>query len=345
MNLEKKENKWAIVTLTSKGVEVSLKIKENLPEKDIDIYTMEKFKTDGVKIYEGSLKNLFENLFKDCSTIVCVMATGIVVRTIAPFIKHKSIDPGVIVLDASGKFVISLLSGHIGNANENSILIADRIGATPVITTASDSLNSISVDEIGKRINAEVENFVAAKNVTSDILENKKIFLNNEAKVELKNLNLPENISENKEDFDSEILITIENKKGDFAKLIPKVLTVGIGCRKNTEAKDIINFVKEVFKENNLNLKAILKFASINLKKDEVGIIKTCEYFKADFEIVDNEKILEIEDRFEPSEFVKKITGVSSVCEGAGFVASNYGEELVKRTAKNGMTLSVWRNK
>ena len=150
----------AVVAITRRGVETALKIKEALDKAGLNstVYAPKKYSQNGVVPLEKKLGDFIKDTYSTVDALVAVMATGIIIRSVAPLLESKLTDPAVIGVDATGKFVISLLSGHYGGANELTRTIAKGIGATPVITTASDVTGKMSVDEIAKILHLTIQN-------------------------------------------------------------------------------------------------------------------------------------------------------------------------------------------
>ncbi len=338
--------KWAVVTLSAKGLETALKVAEVF---ESDIYTLEKYIKDdmdslNIKAIPGKFRDFNGYLFENYRTIVYIMATGIVVRDIAPYIKHKSVDPAVLVMDGKGDFVISLLSGHLGGANEKTLKLAEKIGAQPVITTMSDVVGKTAVDIIAMKLDCAIGSFESAKVVTADIINDDIVSITGDYKI--KNENLPVNIvvGENNK-VKSRIVLSnrrdVVLNEGD-ALLIPRNIVLGVGCRRDTPFEKIDAFIKEELERNNLRMKSVKRISSIDLKSTEKSLIEFGEKQGIEFITYSAEELVKYEDKFGVSEFVKKITGVGSVSETSGYVGSNFGKKITDKTAKDGMTLSIW---
>lgn len=337
--------KLAIITLTKGAVVQAKKIKKHL---NADIYTLKKHQTDGLKIINGKLSNSMEYFFKNYDTILFIMATGIVVRSIARHIKDKTVDPAILVMDEGGKHVISLLSGHIGGANSASIYISSLIGATPVITTSSDVNGVLSVDMLAKKYNLSIESMEDAKIVTADIVNDKKVGIKSDINIDenlIKNLILQDD--EEFKNVNSLIDITNKIKKYDIntSVLIPKNIVLGIGCRRGIEKDRILDAIYKSMDKNNLYIKSIKKIATVDVKKDEIGLMESSKELNVPLKIVDREDIKKIEHLFEGSEFVKKTIGVLSVSEPVGYISSNTGKCIMKKTKMDGITISIWEEK
>ena len=322
--------KTAIFAVSRDGVTLAERIRENI---ESDIFTMEKYKTaDSITFHK--LSEEVESQFLNYRAIIFVAAAGIAVRAISGLPVSKLQDPAVIVIDETGKFVIPILSGHIGGANKIAGEIAEIIGAIPVITTATDVKGSIAVDVLAEKIKGEIESMESAKTVTALIAEGKESFIA-----------LPANVTFN-QNKNTESCIIISNRKNiEIAKIIPKNIVLGIGYKAGTDFADIINFVKEILKELNLEEKSVKTVATCEKKRNEAGIIKTAEAFNAEFKVVINEEILEVEDKFEKSDFVKSQIGVYSVAEPSAYIAgSKRGRFLTGKRKFKGITAAVWED-
>jgi len=167
----------AIVALTKHGIATAARIARGLKKIQIRcvIYSLESIQTAGITPFDGDLKGLFAKLFVTFDGIIAVMAVGIVVRSIAPIIADKKIDPAVVVIDDLGKYAVSLLSGHIGGANRLTKIVAAQIGAIPVVTTATDLLGLKSVEEVAEEHGLKVVNPDSLTPINSAIVNGRKI--------------------------------------------------------------------------------------------------------------------------------------------------------------------------
>ena len=133
--------KVAIISVSKKGYELSVKLKKLLDSDSTII------KCD---IYHKDVKNTFNLLFYEYDSIIAIMASGILIRSISHLIESKTTDPAILNIDDNGNFVISMLSGHLGGANKLTLKIADLIDATPVITTSTDVNKKLGIDVLAK---------------------------------------------------------------------------------------------------------------------------------------------------------------------------------------------------
>lgn len=318
--------KLAVITVTEKGVRNGLKIKEKI---NCDVFTISKFMKEKTLLIENGLQNFFEKNLLKYDTFLFITASGIAVRTIAPFIKSKDKDPAVLTMDEEGNFIISLLSGHLGGANEAAKILGEITGAVPVISTASDVSGKIAVDTIAMKINGKLESLESAKKVTSLIVAGKEV-----------DIKVPENM----ENENPQGVILISNRKNiEIAKIIPQNIVVGIGCKKNKEAEKIIDAVKDSFEKLNLCEESIRVFATVDIKENEAGIIGTAEYFGKELKIISRDDIQKIENNFETSQFVKKSIGVGAVSAPCAFIAGKgRGKFLAEKLKYEGITISIF---
>ncbi len=321
-------NNQAIFCVTENGIEIAKKINEKIPS---DVFVIEKFnKNFGISF--TSLKEVVNENFKKYKYLIFIMATGIVTRIIAPHILKKDADPAVISIDEQGNFVIPLLSGHLGGANNQSKKIANIINSIPVITTATDVSGKIAVDTLAENLNCKLDSLESAKKVTSLILQNKEI-----------SIDLPKNIEVNNKNAEGIILIT--NKINiEITKIIPQNICVGIGCKKGMKVEDLEIFVNEVFNNFNLNIESIKNLNSCWIKQEEEGLLKLSKLINRKINFFSKEEIEEFENLIEEkSDFVKNTIGVYGVSEPCAYLGSNRkGKFLVKKIKKQGMTLSLF---
>lgn len=348
--------KISIISFTQKGADLSLRIKELLPQRDYEctLYSASSFVSQKEIIKkEGSLEGWCKDRFSEKSAIIFIGAMGIAVRGIASCIKDKLSDVPVLVLDEKGEFVIPVLSGHVGGANELASFLAGCIKACPVITTATDINSKFSVDLFAKKNNLYISNKDGIAKVSSKVLEgiNIRIAVDNKAIGEMAE-NLPdgtelseykniENYSDNnvypgvefveyKEDEYYDVLITSDpQKKNADLVLMAKEYVLGIGCKKGKSFEEINEFAKEVLSQNGINIECVKAAASIDVKKDEEGIKRFCKEYNIPFLTYTADELKEVQGDFEKSDFVLENVGVDNVCERA---AVKGGEEIAFQT-------------
>ncbi len=320
--------KWAVISVTQKGVKKALDVSGKI---NCDIYTLPKYSVHGTIAMDEGFRKGVEDIFFRYKTILFIMASGIVVRSIAPYIKTKDVDPGVLVMDEEGNFVTSLLSGHLGGANTACEKIAEAVGAVPVISTASDVSGSTAVDTIAIAIKGKMDSLEKAKQVTSLIVGGKKV-----------NLKLPENVVLG-ESNSAGVIVLSNRKELKISQIIPQNIVVGIGCRRGTTKESIIEAVEKSMDEANLHMDSIRIFATVDLKGDEEGLLEAVKYYNKEIAVISREEILPIENDFEGSDFVKKSIGVKSVSAPCALLASkSKGQFITEKMRHNGITVSLY---
>jgi len=334
--------KLALYALTSNAYALAKTIKKHIPEARIfakpEISDIEEHHLN------GKLGDVMAAQFNKFDCHLFIMATGIVVRLVAPLIKHKSQDPAVLVADEKGQFVISLLSGHLGRANENCKYIADLIDAKPVITTASDVQGKMAVDSLAMKVKGELIDFDRATNITALIVENKEIGIVSDITV---NVDLPDKMTVVSKAEGKDGYIYISNRpckdmEEPYAYIRLPNVVLGVGCRRGKPKAELLKAINDVLESLNIPIKCIRKIGTVDVKADEVGLIELADELKVPLEIWSRDKISEIESNFQGSDFVKEQIGVSAVAEPVGYLASNKGNKLAGKIKKDGITISVW---
>lgn len=325
----------SVVSFTQKGYLLSCKVAEKLEGLNnaykIEIYT--KCSQIGSSDIDKSISLKYGYTYIDSkidrwaaeqmqnkSTLIFIGACGIAVRAIASSVKNKLYDSPVIVIDELGKYVIPILSGHMGGANELSNLISKQINAVSVITTATDINEKFSVDVFAKENNLAILNKDGIAKVSAKVLSDKIITVSADSFfrewLTLENFEFVKYPPDRPVD----ILISRDNDIEKYdAKLYlkPKQFILGIGCKKNTTCENIELAISESLKETKIDRNEIRMIASVDLKKHEPGILKWCNQNRIDFVTYTAEELLSLEGEFTASAFVKEMVGVDNVCERA----------------------------
>ncbi len=347
------ENNTAILYITDNGRNLAERLGRLYPDARIV-----KFKSEVLpEIWNGSRNLIF------------IMATGIVVRTIAPLIKDKKTDPAVIVLDEKGNFAISLLSGHLGGANEIAKEIANFLNShnspsrtEAVITTASDVNNRTSVDLWAKENNLVIEDWELVPQIGTRLLNNGalRIYL------EKSEVKLPEDFLRVSEPRFGDVLIT--NKKDVYISrssctyasgeqcstsscrvkgqlyLRPKNLVIGIGCNSGTSAEEIEVSVKRVLDGHNLSFLSVKSIATIDIKGNEPGLLSFAEKYNFHIDTFTPDGlnvVAQKAENIEKSDVVFNATGAYAVAEPATLLASGSNELLVQKQKTGNVTIAV----
>lgn len=315
-------------------------------------------------------ENFKENLrtgFGKYDSLICIMATGIVVRILAPLIVHKTSDPAVVVLDQKGKYAISLLSGHLGGANDLAREMAALSGGEAVITTATDVAGELSFDTFAKKHDMAIENIGQLKHISGALLSGKKVnvFTDKNA-AEL----YPELAKEQKRGMIAILPLseffktyTIESnipsvviderlfvsnstvpQAAPVLYLRPRTICAGIGCKRNMEQKPIEEALLQTLKEEGIHPLSLKCIATIPLKSDEPGIIGTAANLNVPLQIIPTEEIKNLDISqlgIQTSEFVASQTGVLSVSTACSYLASDKGTILRDKAKYKGITIAL----
>lgn len=277
--------------------------------------------------------------FDKADVMVFIGASGIAVRAIAPHVKSKTTDPAVLVIDERANFVISLLSGHIGGANELARQIAAAVNAVPVVTTATDVNNLFAVDEWAARHDMVISDMHAAKEFAAALVAGKTACFYSD--YEVKGM-LPNGV-ERADSGEIGMAITVDKNRKPFGTtvvLMPKILHLGIGCRRNTPLEKIENFVLTELARHGFDLRCVKSIASVDLKKDEQGLLAFAAKYGLPARFYTAAELQEAQGDFTPSAFVKSVAGVDNVCERAAVLASG-GKLRLRKAAHDGVTLAV----
>lgn len=275
-------------------------------------------------------------------------AAGIAVRMIAPWVKDKFTDSPVLVMDEKGEYIIPLLSGHVGGAVGIARDIAKMTGAVPVITTATDVQGKFAVDVFAVRNHLVISDRRKAKLISAAVLRNEKIAFYSEIPIKM---DIPEEllrVDDVSKCSDREVALWgisvkqyVDEEKENVLSLYPKNVIVGIGCRKGISSQVLMEGVECVLDELKLMREQICAFVSINLKKEEPGILEMTSKWDVPFYTFTAEELRTVESVSEGSEFVNKITGVDNVCERAVKYYCPEGKLILGKTKMEKMTVAV----
>lgn len=269
--------------------------------------------------------------------LVFVGAVGIAVRGIAPHLAGKSEDPAVVAVDEAGRFAIPLVSGHIGGANQLARCIAQRIGATAVVTTATDGRGLFAVDEWAARSGLAIKELGLAKAVAAALLEGQAVGFQSAFPV---GGALPEGLTSAPAELG--ILVSLDEGACPFPRtlhLVPRVLTLGIGCRRGASAEAVEQAVAAVLEQHRLSPLAVGRVASIDLKSNEPALHALVQAHGWELAFYTAEQLNALEGEFSCSAFVQQTAGVDTVCERAAVCGG--GELLVRKTVFEGVTVAA----
>ena len=342
--------KIAVIVLTERGRKTALRLRDCFVDKP-DLYLHEHCQSAGSSFSFKHLRQLMPLLWTGYSLLIFIMATGIVVRQISSYLENKARDPAVLVLDDNGRFIIPLLSGHLGGANAWARYLAALLPATPVITTATDAANLIAPDEYARRFNWKVWPLKNLPQINRLLLERGYLIVWTEYP-------LPEN-HPIKQDSNyrflpddqctrADLIITACSPTTDSQLfLIPPSLGAGIGCRRGIGTDAVLQAVSLALKQAGVSSQALGGLYSIDLKADEKGLAEAALILKIPFKTFSSDWIQQVntEQNLAKSELVKNKIGVDGVCEAASILGTQMGELILPKLKLQGITIALSRQR
>lgn len=306
------------------------------PEDVCRLYVPDRLTEGEAQAIAPPLPAFVGSVFQWADALVFVGACGIAVRAIAPHVRDKTTDPAVVAVDELARFVIPLLSGHIGGANALASRLSGALGATAAVTTATDVNRRFSVDAWAAEQGLFIDSMKAAKAVSAAILEG-MVPLTSDFPVTTA---LPPGVVFG-EDGPVGICVSWQKRMpfGTTLLLVPRVVRLGIGCRRGTNREAVSSVVERILAENGVHPAAVKSIASIDLKKDELGLLAFCQERGWPVEFYSASQLEEVEGEFSSSDFVLRTTGVDNVCERAAAIGG--GKVIIKKTARDGVTAAA----
>lgn len=340
-----------IISFTQNGIELSKRIAGALSGDEVFLYTKCSYaeKTDGVIYEEKSVREWTREKMSGHNALLFVGACGIAVRSLAPCMTDKLQDNPVLVIDEKGRFVIPLLSGHMGGANELAGKLAQKLDAVPVITTATDLNDGFAVDLFAKQNGLWIENKDGIAKISAKVLAGEKVGVYIEPGHWDDEEALPQGLCLSP--YPAELVIASskrESASADFASqevllcLRPKEYVVGMGCKKGKKAEEIEAFLREKLTAAGIRMNQVCALSSIDAKKEEEGLLAFCQKENIPFFTFSAKRLLELKGDFHASAFVEAQVGVDNVCERAALAPCGPGGSLImEKQAQDGMTLAI----
>ena len=357
-----KRKPYALVAITKHGVANARKYVDKFPYADL--YYMKKFaqgdeEARQIQLFDGTVRLLLPALFQQYQGIICIISLGAVVRMIAPLMIDKKVDPGVIVVDDKGQYVVSVLSGHIGGANALTNEFAKTIGAIPIVTTASDVQKTIPVDLFGAPFGWMWDSEEKLTSVSASVVNEEHVAIVQETGE--KNwwmhdspmpatLNIYRSISEAiRAKPQATLLITDRLIDAHEEVLLengviyrPRSIVLGIGCNRGTAMEEIEQVIDETLASLRLSKKSVKAVATIDLKKDEEGLLALTTKHGWGFVTYTPEQLNEMPIQ-NPSETVFKYTGAYGVSEPAALRYAKAKDLILEKKKSGNVTISIAR--
>lgn len=338
-----------ITALTPKGAALARRLREGLGEAVCRL--PRRFAGDRPEeIPFDRVAEVFQDAFDQKQPLVCVMAAGIVVRSITPHLQSKQTDPPVVVVDEVGKFAVSLLSGHLGGANDLARRVAEVLGGQAVITTATDVNELPALDVLAPRLGLVVENLDAVREIHLALLEGVPVRLVDQGG------RLTEALPEHLGLFIVETDLTAApavpgpgiyvgyeglNWPPGWLRLRPRVLVAGLGCHQETAADEVLDFLRQIFQKEGLSLLSLKSLATIEARKDAPGLKAAAQELGLELLWFSTDSLKNIPAP-NPSPTAARYLGVASVCEAAAIKAAG-GPLIVTKCKSANVTLAVAR--
>ena len=330
--------KLALFAYSRRGRETALRALSALrgPKDQCRCFASEKYAGGEFEVIQSPCAQFTGPLFAWADALVFVGAAGIAVRSVAPWVRDKRADPAVLCVDELGRFVIPLLSGHIGGANALALRLAAALGAVPVVTTATDINQKFSVDAWAAQNGLFIDGMKAAKAVSAAILEG-PVPLCSDFPMEGA---LPPGVILGESGPVGICLSWRERRPFDTTLLlVPPVLRLGLGCRRGVSAEKIAAAVDRALADAQIHPRAVKCAASIGLKQDEGGLLEFCQSRGWPLSFYSASELAALEGNFTPSERVLRVTGVDNVCERAAMMGA--ARLVLGKTAHDGVTVAA----
>ncbi|ORJ60280.1 cobalt-precorrin 5A hydrolase [Geothermobacter hydrogeniphilus] len=342
----------AIIAITPGGAALARRLQEEA--EGAELWLPEKLRSEEPASYfDRPLSVLMPELFARVDGLVCIMAAGIVVRLLAPQLRGKQHDPAVVVVDEAGRFAISLLSGHLGGANELAREVADILGGQAVITTATDVNHLPAWDTVARRLDLKVEPVERLKLLNGLLLQAGRIVLADpqrlvsDAFVAVPGVEVTRSFAAALQSrAEGLVFVTSRHlphldRRKNLLVLRPRCYAVGVGCNRGTDADEIETAVRDEMEKAFLSPGSISCLASIDAKQDEGGLLDAAARFGVSLKFFSKEQLNVVAVPSKPSEYALQAVGAGGVCEPAAILAAKGGRLLVKKKKNGNVTVAV----
>jgi len=346
-------DKISVLAITKNGIKIGQTLKEFFPEWIIFAPSKFSDQNDSIEWYSEPTSEKIVELFKNNDALICLFSLGAVIRLIAPHLKDKKTDPAVIVIDDKTNFVISVLSGHIGGANELTEKIAEKLQAQSVITTAADVNKTIAVDLVGRDFGWKIEDDSNVTKISAHMVNEEPIGVFQDVGERNWYKQLPKNVSlyntiEELENSKSKASLIISDKiveadlTSDLVIYRPASLVIGIGLHWDTSKETIMEGIRDCLKKFKLSSKSIAKLVSIKKPEDVQGLIDAGKEMGIPVEYIEREDLAKVTAP-NPSDTVKAFEGTASVSEAAAILVSKGKLIVEKQKFPPNLTIAIAR--
>jgi len=379
--------KMAVVAVSAGGAETARRVKQVYPAAQLILPEGIKeelssgaseagFPGKNCRYFKGGLKAAAGAIVHNYRSVVMVMAVGIAVRVLAPYLNDKIKDPAVVILDDRGDFAVSLLSGHLGGANDLAEELARHLGAVPVVTTATDRREITAVDLVASRLGWEVEDMRQVKVLSArqlkgnpallympdhiDLVKPVKGYVTVESLEELSGkLGLAEGSAEgnavagnsgrgaSKHEYAGVVLVSnswqLPRIPGGLPRVVlrPRDIVAGVGSRRGASSHAIVDAIKKVFYRNKKDIRCLSTLATVKEKAVEPGFKEAAGHLGVPLKVIDKNEIALVEHLFYSSPLVKDRLGIGAVAEPCAYLGSSRGRVISSKTAFDGITVAL----
>ena len=343
--------KIAIATINDPSFQTATKLAKLLDNHECHIFN--KQRDDGKMLHRfKKVDEILPTAWSEFEAIIFIMATGAVIRKIAPFLKDKSTDPAVVIASLDLKRVIPLLSGHLGGANELAEEICGKVDeCVNFVTTASDQIDRFAFDLFAKAHGFSISNLKSLAEVSNAIINRKKVQVVSYPVI----FELIKNFKGYKEEnftfcsianltkFDTNlptVYITPQHLANSSLQLHPKTITLGLGMNRGTSKEEIASAIAQFCFEHQIELSQITKLASFTKKADETGLLEYAKEQNLLLEFFDEDTINELERDFSPSQ-ATKFFGIKGVAEPASLLGSKHKTLFLNKRIYGAVTIAA----
>lgn len=330
----------AVIAVSPQGITIAEQLKVEWQEQLTIFSTHQHSSVESIR----NIKEHVDAHFGDYSAWVFIGAMGICIRTIAEHVQHKYHDPAVINIDSTGRFVVSVLSGHVGGANELTEHIASLLGAQAVVSTQTDNTGLWGLDLFSRKYGWAQVNNMGGLNKPIALYTNGKptallLEVRDKFTLELERTHAEHvDIYYKREDLDEskyELILVVSPRVYETSKpciqYIPKSLALGLGCRYQCAPKDIPEYICNEIRRLGYYPEAIKRIGTIDLKKDEPLLKEMLQLLNIEeADIYTSEDLAPVEIK-NPSDYVFKVTGVYGVAESASRLSARMGSIVIEK--------------
>lgn len=327
----------SILSFTDRGHRLNMRLAACFPDDRVIQYA----KAEGFAVY-SSVRDVARRAMAEDDAILFIGAAGIAVRAIAPFVRGKEHDPAVLVVDENGKFVIPILSGHIGGANRLAEYLAQQIQAIPVITTATDGRGMFAADSWAVQHGCTVLDIGKIKHISGALLRGEYVGLNSDFPICSA---LPEGLTQERQPANGILISIFARKDNPFEhtlQIVPHIVHVGIGCRRGVPPERLAEWAERMCRQTGILSQAVASIATIDLKANEPAVLELGRTWHVPVQFYTAKELEQVSGNFTSSAFVRQTTGTDNVCQRAAALASQNGTCMLEKTAWDGMTISIY---